>query len=81
MNKFQSQSFADVSIIFSFHDKPKECYGFHYLECPCLASPSQSGTLRKTLQTIKKWKVLLKKVVNAEEFHNRDVSTEPFLGM
>lgn len=65
--------FPDVGIIFRFSGKPDECQGFHYLECPCLYSPTQSKHLEKTLQTIKKWKRMVTKVVGLDEFHNRNV--------
>lgn len=69
----------DVSIIFKFTRTSDECQGFHYLECPCLTSFSQTKHLNETLRTIKKWKLMVKKVVGLEEFHNRDVE-EKFSG-
>lgn len=65
--------FADVSIIFGFTSKPDECQGFHYLECPCLYSLTQSKYLSKTLKTIRNWKLMVRKVAEMEEFHNRNV--------
>lgn len=64
---------TDVGILHDFKDKPKECQGFHYLECPCLVSLSQIKHLERTLNTIRKWKLMVREVVDMEEFHNRDV--------
>ncbi|KAL7047264.1 hypothetical protein ACKWTF_002852 [Chironomus riparius] len=63
---------VDVGLLFTFKQISPECKGFHYAECPCLASVTQFKKIKRTLRTIRLWKERIVKVVDMEEFHNRD---------
>lgn len=63
---------TDVGILFTLKDVSNECKGFHYVECPCLVSLSQSKKLEKTLRTIKLWKKMVVRVTDVKEFHDRE---------
>lgn len=65
--------FADVTIIFGFKQTSRECQGFHWLECPCMVSLSHQKSLEMSLNTVRKWKVMVKEVADMPEFHDREV--------
>lgn len=64
--------FIDVGVLFTLKNVSDECRGFHYAECPCLTSLSQFSKIKRTLRTIRLWKERIVKVVDMDEFHNRD---------
>jgi len=63
----------DVSILLKMKTS-QTCKALHYLECPCLFSPSLKPTLGRTLKTIKLWKVKIEEVAKMPEFHDTNVS-------
>ena len=64
----------NVAIIKNFTNKPAECETLHYVECPCMMSLNHFKNLDKTMNTIRKWNIVVKEVLDLEEFHNRSVS-------
>ncbi len=63
-----------ISILFSMRGKPGECDYLHYVECPCVFSLNQQKNLKRSLNTIKKWKARVKEVTSRPEFHQKPVS-------
>lgn len=64
----------DVNLLTKIQNRPHECRTLHYLQCPCMFSPTQLYKRNKTLNTLALWKKRMAEVVKMHEFHNTDVS-------
>lgn len=64
-----------ITILFSMRGKPQECNSLHYIECPCVFSFNQQKNLKRSLNTIKKWKARVKEVTSRAEFLEKPVSS------
>ena len=73
LNQNYVYRFADVTIIIGFKQTSSECQGFHWLECPCMVSLSHQKSLEMSLNTVRKWKVMVKEVADMAEFYGREV--------
>ncbi|XP_070499489.1 phospholipase B1, membrane-associated-like [Chironomus tepperi] len=72
----------DVSITTRFKNRPDVCKAAHYLECPCMFSPTHIFNRQRTINTIELWKKRLVEVTKMPEFHDTDdfeVNVHPFL--
>lgn len=54
--------------------KPLECQSGHHFECPCIFGVFNERKRPLFYEIIERWKAVVEKVANMDEFNNREVS-------
>lgn len=65
--------FTGMKIIVELRGKPMECMSVHHAECPCMFSYKHTQQRRRYYEIMERWKSVVEKVANMDEFHKRDV--------